>query len=162
MKIIELDLENKFTPVHISRCGCLLPYENLGEYSILSDSLFGICGIDDSIKLPKNMKFFRKSGQFDDISIREDIINYINNADELIIFGHSLGLCDSDYFKDIFCKLFSEDSEDKRITIITYDNKGPIIEKIATLTGKTKNELLSSKHFYKLHFLYTKHIDNIL
>ncbi len=162
MKMIELDLENKFTPVHISRCGCLLPNENLGEYSILSDSLFGICGIDDSIKLPKNMKFFRKSGQFDDIPVREDIINYINNADNLIIFGHSLGLCDSDYFKDLFCKLFSEDSEDKRITIITYDNKSPILEKIASLTGKTKNELLSSKHFHKLHFLYTKHIDNVL
>lgn len=161
-KMAELDLGNKFTQVHISHNGCLLPDDNLGEYSILSDSLFGICGIDDNIKLPDNMKFFLKSEQFDDTSVREDVVNYINNADDLIIFGHSLGLCDSDYFKDLFCKLFSEKSEDKRITIVTYDNKNPIIEKIATLTGKKESELLFSKHIHKLHFLYTKHLDNML
>lgn len=161
-KMKELDLENRFTPVHISRNGCLLPNDNLGGYPASSSSSLGICGIDDNIKLPDNMKFFLKSEQFDDTSVREDVVNYINNADDLIFFGHSLGLCDSDYFKDLFCKLFSEKSEDKRITIVTYDNKNPIIEKIATLTGKKESELLFSKHIHKLHFLYTKHIDNML
>lgn len=161
-KMAELDLGNKFTQVHISHNGCLLPDDNLGKYSILSDSLLGICGIDDNIKLPENMKFFLKSEQFDDTSVREDVINYINNADDLIIFGHSIGLCDSDYFKDLFCKLFSEYSDDKRITIVTYDDKNPILEKISTLTGKKGSELLFSKHIHKLHFLYTKHLDNLL
>lgn len=161
-KMKELDLENRFTPVHISHSGCLSPNENLGKYSI-SDSLpLGICGIDDNIKLPENMKFFQKSGQFDEISVREDVINYINNADDLIIFGHSLGLCDSDYFKDLFCKLFSEYSENKRVTIVTFDNKKPILKNIATLTSKKESELLFSKHIHKLHFLYTKHLDNML
>lgn len=48
-------------------------------------------------------------------------------ADEVVIFGHSLGDCDSQYFKPFFQQMIkSFDNKEKKIVIYTYDENSKI------------------------------------
>lgn len=56
---------------------------------------------------------------FQSIQLEQDLID----ADEVIIFGHSLNMMDSVYFESYLKFLSEELKTDKTLTIITYDEK---------------------------------------
>ena len=74
------------------------------------------------------------------------------------LFGHSLGICDYDYFKSYFRNLFSDNSEGKSVEIITLNEKAGagILGNIATMVGNTTEDIVADKNFNKINFIYTK------
>lgn len=158
LKMKELDLDNRFLPIHISHKDCLLPEDYKGPCSGFKGYSLGICGVDDDIAVPRKMNFLKKSEQFDDTHTKDLALEYINHADDLVIFGHSLGICDYDYFKSYFRNLFSYNSEGKSVEIITLNEKAGagILENIATMVGNTTEDIVADKNFQKINFVYTK------
>lgn len=91
--------------------------------------------------------FIQKS--FDDEYKSSTLLNDMKEAEEVVIYGHSLGDCDSQYFKRFFNDLVSEQQErnqkKKKITIYTYDKNSEIQIK------KNLNKLTD----YRLSWLYS-------
>lgn len=82
-----------------------------------------ILGTKDYSKYDKEYDFFQKS--FDPNFNPPSIVYDLLEADDIIIFGHSLGVNDSQYFKPFFQQQASIDKpKSKRITIFTKDEKG--------------------------------------
>ena len=92
--------------------------------------------------------FIQKS--FDEEYKSSTLLADMQEANEVDIYGHSLGDCDSQYFKLFFNGLVSEQQENnknkKRITIYTYDKNSEIQIK------KNLNKLTD----YRLSWLYSK------
>ncbi len=91
--------------------------------------------------------FIQKS--FDEEYKSSTLLDDMKKADEVVIYGHSLGDCDSQYFKRFFNDLVSEQRErnkkKKKITIYTYDKNSEIQIK------KNLNMLTD----YRLSWLYS-------
>lgn len=125
----------------------------------------GVLGVSDSALVPKGYEFLKKSTQVS-TERREQVIKTIFEADELIVFGHSLGDSDSDYFQPLFADMFKDMTvrrdnppRDRMITFITYrDNRGIMmqIQKMAAV----KNILFHS-HYPKLRFIYTDQLESL-
>lgn len=60
-----------------------------------SDIIFGV---EDEAKVQKTHKFFKKS--YNHNHGEHKVKEYFNKDNEIVIFGHSLGITDSTYFKD--------------------------------------------------------------
>lgn len=80
-----------------------------------------IIGTQDNIEYDENYDFLQKS--FDPEYNPPMILPNLLNADEVIIFGHSLGVNDRQYFKNFFMQQTStQEFNRKKITIFTYND----------------------------------------
>jgi hypothetical protein len=99
--------------------------------------------------LSKDYCFLQKS--FDKHFSPPPIVDDLAVADEVIIFGHSLGINDRQYFKPFFMAQSSfAESKRKTITIITKDDSS-VVEIKRSLPQMTNNQLsvLMSKNNVK-------------
>ena len=81
-----------------------------------------IIGTKDSQEFNRDYDFFQKS--FDPSFKTPPVVYDLLNADDVIIFGHSLGMNDSQYFKPFFSQQTNIQSQKrKRITIFTKDER---------------------------------------
>lgn len=78
----------------------------------------------------------------------------IKNSDTIIIYGHSLGITDSDYFKPLFESMIDGTITNKNVFIVTRD-EGCIstIAEHMTDYGIAYDKLLLSKNFF--HHVFT-------
>lgn len=83
--------------------------------------------------------------QFNSNSLVRDLLQ----ADEIEIYGHSLGDCDSQYFMSFFLQQVQPTTKKKQITIYTYDEKSKesIKSNIQKLTGNKLSWLYSLNQF---------------
>lgn len=79
-----------------------------------------ILGTRDDVALSRDYDFVQKSS---DPNYEASLLYAkIDKADEIIIFGHSLGDSDSQYFMSFLSNIVSSRESTKRITIFTKDN----------------------------------------
>lgn len=84
-----------------------------------------IIGTREDDRFGDNYFYLQKS--IDDNYNPPPIVEDLQNADDIIFFGHSLGKNDSQYFKDFFVTQSSSiGSSRKRITIFTWDNTSKV------------------------------------
>lgn len=84
-----------------------------------------IIGTKDSEEFNSDYDFLQKS--FDPDFKTPPVVSDLLNADDVIIFGHSLGMNDSQYFKPFFSQQTNiQNSKRKRITIFTKDEKSKL------------------------------------
>lgn len=86
-----------------------------------------VLGFDDSPDEDESYSYMRKSSQNN--ILRNNFINNLNHVDELIVFGHSFGVTDKDYFSPAVF------SQPKRLIIITQNmsSKQSIINRLNEL-----------------------------
>lgn len=102
-----------------------------------------ILGTGDQRNLDDNYFEFYKSASPRYES--NDLVEDLNSADEVYIFGHSLGLNDHDYFSDFFKKASKEVNRQKiKIRIFTYDEK-------SAMDIKKQLMILTEKHLTGLY-----------
>ena len=142
-------IEGKILPIHIEGS---------------KEDKRGVLGVSDSVIVPYGYEFLRKSTQVS-VERRELVIKTIFEADELVLFGHSLGDSDSDYFQPIFADMFKEmtarknnSSRDRKITVITYRDNKSIMMQIQKMAA-VKNILFHS-NYPKLRFIYTDQLES--
>ena len=95
-----------------------------------------IVGTRDGTPIAPEYDFLQKV--MDDSYMPPDIVTALNNADEVIIFGHSLGENDRQYFEQFFTKQADSGKLKKpRIFIFTRDStsKNEIKRSLKSLTG---------------------------
>ena len=103
-----------------------------------------IIGTKDDDVYDTNYDFLQKS--FDDNFYPPRIVPELMEADKIIIFGHSLGVNDCQYFKSLFGRQANtEYAIRKEIIIFTYDNKSEIEIKrsLQKMTGSNLAALYS-------------------
>lgn len=137
------------TPVH----GWFEPREKTPEglmYRIPNELVIGI----DSKAMPANSKntalnhiIKKNHPQYG----KTDFINDLFSSDNIIIFGHAMGITDSDYFYDFFTELKEGLLSNKNIFFVTYDQASMLkieknLEKMDVLINKIemKNNTISS------------------
>lgn len=142
-------------------------YEILNMLSIIpihiepkdSGERTAVLGINDSVIVPSGYEFLKKGNQIEK-SRRESAIQDIFKADELVIFGHSLGDSDADYFKPLFKDMFSENpSHERRITFITKGNNSGIWEQIRRYSGLIN--IMPKKCCTDIHFIDTAVMESV-
>lgn len=159
-KIRDLNLEEKLIKIHLSNNTLLTENDDLSKYGILRDKLTGVCGISDSVDIPESLSFLKKSTQIKERN-KTEVLDALKKADEIIIFGHSLGMCDEDYFKTVFQDIFLNHAG-KKIQIITFDDNRSILENIAKMLGWDVDKLLFSSQMEKIHFIYSRYVNSQL
>ena len=130
-----LDIPVNFTYTHI-------------HGSINDDSL--IIGAPEEAKLLKGYEFLYKT--FNSNYKSSSIIYDLQDAKEVVFFGHSLGPTDYHYFQLFFKNQCKEDmmrSEAKKITIFTYDDASriSILNQLRTMNDKKTNLLYHQNDF---------------
>ena len=55
--------------------------------------------------------------------MKDDVIKKLHAADNVVIFGHSLGITDSDYFKPYFSAIIEGKIKRQNIFIVTYNEE---------------------------------------
>lgn len=104
-------VHNKFLPVECTNGVHILIKEAIiGVDSNLPDSILSNNEVSHIIK--KNNRFYKETY----------ITNKLVESECIILFGHSLGITDSDYFKPFFRSIVDSTMKSKYIYIITYDN----------------------------------------
>lgn len=97
-----------------------------------------IIGTRDDLQMEKGYDFLMKS--MDDSFNPPDIVTSLKEADEVIIFGHSLGENDRQYFAPFFLKQADVNNPDRNdITIFTYDDNAKLEIKRALLSMTNGN-----------------------
>lgn len=82
-----------------------------------------VLGIETDKKIHKDYRFlFKTNNRF---YASNNLIEALEEANEIVFFGHSINGMDFPYFKDFFVKQSqsSQNFKRKRITIFTYDNE---------------------------------------
>lgn len=116
-----------------------LPTINYVHGSLKSKNI--ILGTRDSLDIGPNYFFLQKV--YDHNYTSQNIVRHLQQADDVIFFGHSLGDNDSQYFMQFFVKQSSISFEKgKDITIFTFDRKAEIETK-RSLQVMTENHLSS-------------------
>ena len=134
----------KITPVHI---------ETKNEHQ------YGVLGISDLSLIPQEYNFLRKSNQIASEK-RDRVMQSMLEADELVIFGHSLGDSDADYFKPIFKDMFSEHpTHERKVTLITKNSNKDLLERITKLNDD--NNIHIKSNFEQLKFVYTDSLESM-
>lgn len=121
-----------------------------GSLNLNGNDITCVIGVDESCEIHKNHMFLYKSFS-DNISIH-GIMSIINNAEEYIFFGVSLGETDQVYFKSLF-----QNSANKKYTIYNFGEveKNRLKGRIDDLSGSLFNfreknntiEWIDSKQF---------------
>lgn len=78
------------------------------------------------------------------------LLREMMGADEVVIYGHSLGDCDSQYFEPFFKHLVeTTDDMDKKVVIYTYDDNAvvQIKKNLQKMTGNRLSWLYSMREF---------------
>lgn len=112
-----------YTDLHLiaEKLGITYGFEYEHVHGSLNDDS-AILGIPDSADVVTKYEFLYKT--FNRHYTSHEILYDLLDADEVIIFGHSLGKVDYHYFQKFFQKQCQDDmerSQGKRITIFTYD-----------------------------------------
>lgn len=108
-----------------------------------------IVGIDDKVNVRKGYEFLRKvySSYYSSHHIRYDL----QDCDEVVFFGHSLGDIDYYYFEDFFSKQCNcnERSDSKRITVITKNDRSrvQILEQLRKMNAGETERLINDNDF---------------
>lgn len=105
-----------------------------------------VLGIEgDNINIMPEYSFLIKTNNnnYRENEIEQDMMN----ANEVIIFGHSLNMIDAVYFKDYLCDLSSNVNHNRKLTIITYNEDS----KLALLDNIRKMEISVPKLFLRGH-----------
>jgi len=126
----------------------LLPYDYNQEFGPILHYVHGqyksgniIIGTQDSNDYNKDYDYLQKS--FDPRYAPPAIVYDLLSADEVIIFGHSLGINDRQYFKPFFEKQTSTSNKGKKIlTIFTRDDSS-VIDIKRSLQQMSNNNLAS-------------------
>lgn len=109
-----------------------LPYPYGGNYNNIVHYVHGRCSESNIIIGTKDYEKFNKQYDFLQKALDPNfappaIVYDLLNADDVVIFGHSLGVNDSQYFKAFFKQQSSPAStQRKKITIFTWDNSSEI------------------------------------
>lgn len=112
-----------------------------------------IIGTKDDDVYDTNYDFLQKS--FDDNFYPPRIVPELMKADEVIIFGHSLGVNDQQYFKSLFERQTNtEYAIRKEIVFFTYDNKSEIEIK-RSLQKMTGSNLAALYSLNDIHIIKT-------
>lgn len=115
-----------------------------------------ILGTRDSLVYAESYDFLQKS--FDPYYNPPSLVAELQEADEVIIFGHSLGVNDQQYFKAFFMQQTNyTNPKHKDITIFTRDNASEIQIKRA-LQGLTNGNLSTLFGLNHLTFIKTGNI----
>lgn len=118
-----------------------------------------VLGINDSIIVPNGYEFLKKRNQIEK-SRRESVIGDIVSADELVIFGHSLGDSDADYFRPLFIDMFSEEpSHERKLTFIMRGDSQRIWDQMSKYSGR--NNIMPKKACNSVHFIDTSVIESL-
>ena len=128
------------------------------EYKFVHGYLFDsdieklIFGIDEDSNVPTKYSFLLKAyGE----TYRDEVIkNTLLEADEIIIFGHSLGETDKMYFGDFFEALSNKSKTVNNIVIYFHDSKSKN-ELIARLIEMTKYKYSKLSNVIKWESVYT-------
>lgn len=111
------------------------------------DSL--IIGIQDDIDIDPSYNYMIKS--FSEHFRSHNLIYDLEDADEVIFFGHSLGETDYHYFKDFFRNQTVKSSAKKKLklSIFTYDQKSrmDILQQIRNMNDKKTDMLYALCQF---------------
>ena len=84
-----------------------------------------IIGTQDSLEFDENYDFLQKS--FDPDFNPPALVDSLHHSGEIVIFGHSLGVNDMQYFKSFFQRQIDiNNPKRKRITIFTRDDRSEI------------------------------------
>lgn len=123
------------------------------EYSDVHGRSFDnslILGIDDSVEVVPHYEFVYKtfSPYYHSVPLKFDL----DDADEVVIFGLSMGNIDYPYFQDFFrniCDPKSSRKDSKRITIFTYDEDGRlnILRQLRQMNEKRVNYMFGQNDF---------------
>lgn len=112
-----------------------------------------IIGTRDDVNIGKDYDFLYKS--FAPGFKSHAIVSALRDAKEIIIYGHSLGENDQQYFKDFFAQQTSYgDTVSKNITIFTKDNQS-VLEIKRALQKMTNNRLSSLYALNNLRIIKT-------
>ena len=115
-----------------------------------------ILGTRDSLDFAKTYDFLQKS--FDPNYNPPSLVAELQDADEIIIFGHSLGINDQQYFKAFFMQQINYISpKHKNITIFTRDDISQLQIKRA-LQGLTDGNLSTLFGLNHVTFIKTENI----
>lgn len=112
-----------------------------------------IFGVEDDARINDNHIFLKKSSNIN--SAESNIIRILNDSQNknntLVIFGHSLGITDSSYFKNYFSSLTNQYNHSKlklyHFGEEAYDDMMSIIDKY------TYHNLTDFKHYNDLKFI---------
>lgn len=109
-----------------------------------------VFGIEDSVEIAKEHVFLYKShNQNQNIN---GLINILNNADNVIFFGYSLGETDHSYFDDFFRVQTLPDCKSKSFTFY-YHGQEAYDDLIWQLKTLTKNRLSYLKQYNIIRFI---------
>lgn len=81
-----------------------------------------IFGVEDRAKVIEEHIFFKKSYNLN--FGKSNISKYLNNKNDLVLFGHSLGITDSAYFKDYILRLTNNNSRSVELKFYYYGEIG--------------------------------------
>lgn len=108
-----------------------------------------ILGVDDNAQLRNGYSFLRKV--FSEHYTSHPIRYTLQECDEVVFFGHSLGETDYPYFADFFedQSMCAERRNSKHITIFTKDNKSrfQILDQLRIMNGGRTERLLNDNDF---------------
>lgn len=142
------------------RCG-LEDYKILHIHGRLKDIISGAeikLGVDSSVMktndlIKKNSKV-RCIVKTNDNANIDTLLTMLKNAKNIIIYGHSLGITDSDYFQPFLKKIVEGRIKDKNIYLVTYNEKSfQNIKDNMVSYGISYLDLLFSKVNFKI--IYT-------
>ncbi|MDO5524860.1 MAG: AbiH family protein [Prevotella sp.] len=99
-----------------------------------------IMGVQDSAKISEEHTFLKKTC---DINYERFPSRLLEECDEVIFFGHSLGETDHTYFKRFFLNQCEEDADYKKIIISYYKRTGynQIVKQLDKLTNHNVGKL---------------------
>lgn len=104
-----------------------------------------IIGIQDDLDINPSYNYMIKS--FSEHFRSHNLIYDLEDADEVIFFGHSLGETDYHYFQDFFQKQTekSRANKDLRLSIFTYDHKSrmDILQQLRNMNNKKTDMLFA-------------------
>ena len=126
-----------------------------------------IIGAPEDKELNKGYEYLYKT--FNEHYKSNALIYDLNDAKEIVFFGHSLGPTDYYYFRSFFqtqCQDNLERTGAKKITIFTYDDASriSILNQLRVMNDK-KTSLLVNKNDFKIHMTkkgMTQELDNFL
>lgn len=130
-----------------NKINCTYVHGNLGDRSI-------ILGFQDDVEVHKSAYFMIKSHNEHYTSC--NVRNLLDNADEIVFFGHSLGSTDYHYFSDFFQKqseLTASVVQSKKIRFFTYNeiSRQALLAQLREMNEKRVNYLydLNDLQFYR-------------
>jgi len=129
-------------------------FEHIYVHGNLNDDI--VFGIADNAKITKQHNYLLKSYDIEN-NTTLNISKLLNNSDEILFYGYSLGETDTTYFDDFFkeCCVYDDKIEEemkKKITFYCYKEQGfdELFDRLFTLTEHKMSKL---KHLNDCNFI---------